>query len=65
MNPSKRAILHGAADVIEQIAKDEEQDLKDQPDNIELDPCSDAFRANVSDLRAAVALIREVIIYNG
>lgn len=61
MNPSKRAILLGACDVIEQIALDEDQDLRDQPDSIEDDDCSDKFRQNVVDLKAALNLIEGVV----
>jgi len=64
MNKSKRAILAGAADVIEQIMRDEDQDLKDQPDPIENAPVSDCFRANVVNLTAAVILVRRVIERN-
>ena len=61
MNPSKRAILEGACDVIEQIAIDEDQDLRDQPDSIEYAKCCDEFRQNVTDLKAAVNLIMGVV----
>jgi hypothetical protein len=61
MNPSKRAILHGAMDVIVQIAKDEAQDLKDMPDNIENAEASDNFRSNVKRLKAASGLLYLVI----
>ncbi len=61
MNPSKRAILAGASDVIEQIGMDEEQDLRDQPDSIEDAKASDNFRANVTDLKAVVRILQNVI----
>lgn len=61
MNPSKRAILAGAMDVIEQIAIAEEKDLRDQLDNIELDVCCDAFSANVVDLKECIKRLEKVI----
>ena len=61
MNGSKRAILAGAADVIEQISKDEAQDLRDQPDQIEDSAAGQVFRDNVVNLKAAVIMVRRVI----
>lgn len=61
MNQSKRAILAGAADVIEQIRKDEAQDLRDQPDQIENSASCQVFRNNIINLEAAVSIIRRVI----
>ncbi len=65
MNQSKRAILHGALDVIIQIKRDEEQDLKDQPDSIEYSEACDDFRGNVADLNSAIVLLDTVINRNG
>jgi len=61
MNRSKRAILAGAADVIEQIRKDENQDLKDQPDPIEDSLSCQDFRNNITNLRAVGILLQRVI----
>ena len=61
MNSSKRAILHGAMDVIMQIKKDEEQDLRDQPDDIENSKALNHFRDNAADLNTAVVMLDLVI----
>lgn len=61
MNKSKRAILTGAVDIIEQIQKDEDQDLRDQPDSIEYSEACKPFRDNVINLESAVIMIRRVV----
>lgn len=61
MNQSKRAILHGAMDVILQIRRDEQKDLTDTPDAIENSEACENFRRNVADMNTCIVLLDRMI----
>jgi hypothetical protein len=62
MNESKRQILLGVVQIVNQIRDDEAKDLADTPDNIEFSEHCDAFRSNCSDLDYINYVLKRVIL---
>lgn len=61
MNKFKRETLEGCINILKAVRDEEEQDLKDTPDNIENSAAGDAFRKNVNNLDSAIARVGIVV----
>ena len=57
MNVHKREVLEGVLGVIRAVRREEETDLRNQPDSIEDSDASDDFRLNIECLKEAESSI--------